>query len=252
MFLARLVALVVALAVAWPGIAAAKGAKTVHVRGYYRKDGTYVRPHMRSAPGYGSSSNFSTTSSFSDNAAGPAAEAPPSDDSMTFARKAGRTSYRTSARSTARTSYHLGALNAEANDSSGQPATTQASVPAPKLPDLPRRYIAHFTSGKSFALTDFAEKDGAWDLFPVTGGHIGGYPKSAIAYFEPTADALGATRTWTDSGGSHHASAKFDRIDGENVILAKDDGKTIRIPIEKLSETDRDLARRLQGLKGEP
>lgn len=26
------------------------GEKTVHVRGYYRKDGTYVRPHMRSAP----------------------------------------------------------------------------------------------------------------------------------------------------------------------------------------------------------
>lgn len=24
--------------------------KTVHVRGYYRKDGTYVRPHYRSAP----------------------------------------------------------------------------------------------------------------------------------------------------------------------------------------------------------
>jgi hypothetical protein len=24
--------------------------KTIHVKGYYRKDGTYVRPHMRSAP----------------------------------------------------------------------------------------------------------------------------------------------------------------------------------------------------------
>ena len=24
--------------------------KTVHVRGYYRKDGTYIRPHYRSAP----------------------------------------------------------------------------------------------------------------------------------------------------------------------------------------------------------
>ena len=25
-------------------------AKDVHVKGYYRKDGTYVRPHIRSAP----------------------------------------------------------------------------------------------------------------------------------------------------------------------------------------------------------
>lgn len=25
-------------------------AKDVHVRGYYRKDGTYVRPHIRSSP----------------------------------------------------------------------------------------------------------------------------------------------------------------------------------------------------------
>jgi hypothetical protein len=30
--------------------------KTVKVRGYYRKDGTYVRPHTRSAPGTASSS----------------------------------------------------------------------------------------------------------------------------------------------------------------------------------------------------
>lgn len=252
MLRARLVALAVALAVAWPGIATAKGAKTVHVRGYYRKDGTYVRPHMRSAPGYGSSTSFSTNSSFSDNAAEPLPETPPPDDSMPFARKKGRMSYRTSARSSARTSYHSGALNAEADDSPGLPATGQGITPPPKLPDLPRRYIAHFTSGRSVALTDFAEKDGAWVLFPVTGGHIGGYPKSAIAYFEPTADALGALRTWTDSGGSHHASAKFDRIDGENVILTKDDGQTIHIPIQKLSETDRDLARRFQELKGKP
>lgn len=33
------------------GTAAADGAKTVQVRGYTKKDGTYVRPHTRSAPG---------------------------------------------------------------------------------------------------------------------------------------------------------------------------------------------------------
>ena len=40
-------------------------AKDVHVRGYYRKDGTYVRPHVRSSPdqyrynNYGPSKNSS-------------------------------------------------------------------------------------------------------------------------------------------------------------------------------------------------
>lgn len=36
--------------------------KTVHVKGYYRKDGTYVAPYDRSAPGTASSSTASSTS----------------------------------------------------------------------------------------------------------------------------------------------------------------------------------------------
>jgi hypothetical protein len=37
----------------------------VHVKGYYRKDGTYVRPHIRSAPDHSLSNNYgpSTTDS---------------------------------------------------------------------------------------------------------------------------------------------------------------------------------------------
>ena len=41
-----------------------KGNKSVHVKGYYRKDGTYVAPYDRSAPGSGTSGN-SGASSFS-------------------------------------------------------------------------------------------------------------------------------------------------------------------------------------------
>jgi hypothetical protein len=37
--------------------------KTVHVRGYYRKDGTYVAPHERSAPATATSSLPSSTAS---------------------------------------------------------------------------------------------------------------------------------------------------------------------------------------------
>lgn len=32
----------------------------VHVQGHYRKDGTYVRPHMRSSPNSTTSDNWST------------------------------------------------------------------------------------------------------------------------------------------------------------------------------------------------
>lgn len=46
-------------------------AKTVHVKGYTRKDGTYVRPHIRSSPdsvkwnNYGSSSTSVSKDRFS-------------------------------------------------------------------------------------------------------------------------------------------------------------------------------------------
>lgn len=239
-----LLVFVVAIAIWCPGIASAKGAKTVHVRSYTRKDGTVVRAHMRSPPGSGSSGgSYSSGSSYS----GLAPITP-------------RTSYRTSARSSARTSYQLGALNAEADDdsladSSNQPAAMPSpdpvSPPAPKLPDLPTRYIAHMKGGKTKALNDFSDKDDEWLLFPVTGGSIG-YGKWMISYFEPTAEALDLVRTWTDDAGTHHATAKFSHIHGDNVILTKNDGKTVHIPIDKLSETDRDLAKRLQELKGKP
>lgn len=47
------------------GTSVAEAAKTVHVRGYTRKDGTYVSPHYRSPPGGGSSSSTSSSYSYS-------------------------------------------------------------------------------------------------------------------------------------------------------------------------------------------
>lgn len=35
-------------------------AKDVYVKGYYRKDGTYVKPHYRSAPNHTKSDNWSS------------------------------------------------------------------------------------------------------------------------------------------------------------------------------------------------
>ena len=38
-------------------------AKDVHVRGYYRKDGTYVRPHIRSSPDSSKANNYGPSTS---------------------------------------------------------------------------------------------------------------------------------------------------------------------------------------------
>ncbi|MEW6613987.1 MAG: hypothetical protein AB1401_00725 [Thermodesulfobacteriota bacterium] len=38
-------------------------AKDVHVKGYYRKDGTYVRPHIRSAPNQYKQDNYGPSKS---------------------------------------------------------------------------------------------------------------------------------------------------------------------------------------------
>jgi len=55
------------LALAFPGaLVAGKGsggAKSVHVRGYTKKDGTYVAPHERSAPDNSKANNWSTKGS---------------------------------------------------------------------------------------------------------------------------------------------------------------------------------------------
>ncbi len=41
-------------------------AKDVNVRGYYRSDGTYVRPHIRSSPNQSRSDNYGSSNSDSE------------------------------------------------------------------------------------------------------------------------------------------------------------------------------------------
>jgi hypothetical protein len=54
-FAASLLALMLLL-----GTVAPLFAEDVHVKGYYRRDGTYVQPHMRSAPDSSYNNNWST------------------------------------------------------------------------------------------------------------------------------------------------------------------------------------------------
>ncbi len=56
--------------------------------------------------------------------------------------------------------------------------------------------------------------------------------------FVSDSNAQEQLRTWTDSSGKFNVEAKFIRYDGKQVVLAKPDGKAIRLPLDKLSEED--------------
>jgi hypothetical protein len=49
-----------------------------------------------------------------------------------------------------------------------------------------------------------------------------------------------AVRTWTDSTGKFKIEASFAGKEGDNVLLTKTDGKTIKLPLAKLSKEDQD------------
>lgn len=49
----------------------------------------------------------------------------------------------------------------------------------------------------------------------------------------------GERRTWSDISGKHQTEAEMVSVDSAYVTLKKDDGTTLHVPIEKLSESDR-------------
>ncbi|MCY2986743.1 MAG: SHD1 domain-containing protein [Planctomycetota bacterium] len=51
-------------------------------------------------------------------------------------------------------------------------------------------------------------------------------------------------RTWTDSTGKHKIEGEFVKLAEGQVDIRRDDGKLVRIPLEKLSQADREYARR--------
>jgi hypothetical protein len=47
-------------------------------------------------------------------------------------------------------------------------------------------------------------------------------------------------RTWTDAKGTHTTEAKYGGMASDTVRLIKRDGITVEVPLEKLSEEDRE------------
>ncbi|MBC8355353.1 MAG: PQQ-binding-like beta-propeller repeat protein [Planctomycetes bacterium] len=51
-------------------------------------------------------------------------------------------------------------------------------------------------------------------------------------------------RTWTDSTGKHKTRAAFVALEGEQITLRRENGETIKLPLERLSNADQAFARR--------
>ncbi len=49
-------------------------------------------------------------------------------------------------------------------------------------------------------------------------------------------------RLWASADGKHTVFAELVKVDGDVVVLRRDDGKTIRVPLAKLSAEDRKFA----------
>ncbi len=52
------------------------------------------------------------------------------------------------------------------------------------------------------------------------------------------------TRKWTDSSGTFSVEAEFVELADGNVLLKKQDGTKIKLPLDKLSSKDQEAARR--------
>jgi len=64
----------------------------------------------------------------------------------------------------------------------------------------------------------------------------------------PLEEAL-MVRTWSSQGGKFTIKAKFVELRGDSVMLKKEDGKSLIVAIDKLSDDDQELARRLADAK---
>ncbi len=59
-----------------------------------------------------------------------------------------------------------------------------------------------------------------------------------------SSNAAESARTWTDSTGKHKTQATFVELDGDQVTLKRSDGRTVNVPLAKLSRADQAYARR--------
>lgn len=62
---------------------------------------------------------------------------------------------------------------------------------------------------------------------------------------------IGGAREWKDVSGKHTTEAEFHGVEGNDVVLQKQDGSTVKIPLIRLSKSDQECARELAGVKNQ-
>jgi hypothetical protein len=185
---------------------------SVHVSGYTRSDGTYVRPHTRSLPGHGSTSSHSSKSA-------PAIHI--------------NVPVRTEARTAARVDHWNGT-----SSTYEEPVTREPRILAKNI--LPKRFVVNFESGRKQEIHDFSDDGDSYTLQGTTGGKSK-YPKrmiESVVSIEETASA-DAYRTWKSSDGQFQTEAVFLELKDGNVRLCKRDGRVITVAVDRLSKEDR-------------
>jgi hypothetical protein len=191
---------------------------TAHVSGYTRKDGTYVRPYTRHAPGTATHVEVEEY-------------IPPPNPPA-------RTTARTGARTTARTT----AWNGNVTDHDDTPIAVSRTAPPPTA-KLPARYVVYFTTGRMQQITNYEEDGDGYLVYGTSGGHIR-YPKDRIDHFEALSTSDNPNlRIWSSMDGKFSVEAEFVSEEGGKVKLRKTDGKVIEVETEKLSKKDRDWIR---------
>lgn len=58
-------------------------------------------------------------------------------------------------------------------------------------------------------------------------------------------------RTWTSKNGKFRITARFVKLDEDQLTLEKDDGKTVTVALDKISESDQNFAKKLAESAGE-
>lgn len=61
---------------------------------------------------------------------------------------------------------------------------------------------------------------------------------AAVGVLLPLRSPAEETRSWTDASGQFKRTAVFQRVDGEIVVLKSDQGKELRVPLDRLSTAD--------------
>src|ERR1043165_8601942 len=77
------------------------------------------------------------------------------------------------------------------------------------------------------------------------GVHLIALPLSLLFLSVLTTDRAAETRTWTSKTGGHTTEAELVQLkDDGNVVLKTKAGRTIEVPISKLSDADQAYARK--------